>query len=327
MEKALNEHINDLIMAHLEGDIGAAGAEKLRLWTESSDENRKYLEACQEVWFSSHSAAVKERHPWEPAYERFLKKTSKKPSYKRYVRIAAMIVVIFLTAYAFYSKGTSDMEKELADVSIEVPLGSQMTISLPDGTKVRMNSGSTISYSQGFGITDRDIRLEGEGYFDVKHQERLPLTIHTSDFDIKDLGTKFNVCDYAEDKDALVELQEGGVEVTMSRGGTSAVMHPNQRLVVDKRTGRYRLSDVAREEQKQWNEGTLNFNNMRMGDIAKVLSRSYGVTISFRNSRQANMRYYGTFSRRGQTVTDILDALSATGTMHYKITGNTILIY
>ena len=76
-----------------------------------------------------------------------------------------------------------------------------------------LNAGSKITYSQGFDVNNRDLALEGEGYFEVKRNEEIPFEISTKELGLTVLGTKFNFRNYADDEEAVVKLLEGEVRL------------------------------------------------------------------------------------------------------------------
>ena len=128
-------------------------------------------------------------------------------------RYAAIIAVILAVGCFSYWQGGVNVKDTFADISVEAPLGSRTKLYLPDGTLVWLNAGSRMTYSQGFGVDNRMIELEGEGYFEVRRNEKLPFFVKTKDLQLQVLGTKFNFRDYPEDHEVVVSLLEGKVEL------------------------------------------------------------------------------------------------------------------
>ena len=86
--------------------------------------------------------------------------------------------------------GRSECKDTFADISVEAPLGSRTKLYLPDGTLVWLNAGSRMTYSQGFGVDNRKVELEGEGYFEVQRNEKLPFFVKTKDLQFAGIGNK-----------------------------------------------------------------------------------------------------------------------------------------
>ncbi|MCI2169903.1 MAG: anti-sigma factor, partial [Prevotella sp.] len=170
--KTENDHIEDLMIRLFENDLDVSGRKELEEWISLSPENRKCFEEEQEIWFSAEDNEILSRYDKEKAFEVFRQRVAASSASNRHwrhlrvwMRYAAGLVIIgvlVLTAF-FYSRNR--MASRFADVVIEAPRGGLAKLSLPDGSQVWLNSNSKIIYSQGFGITDRKLRLIGEGYF------------------------------------------------------------------------------------------------------------------------------------------------------------------
>jgi ferric-dicitrate binding protein FerR (iron transport regulator) len=341
MESSRNEHIDDLILACLDGSIDGQRLAELKEWISASEANRTYFHEKQELWISSLDKESLEKFDWEQGFRRFETKIdaarttghghrSLRAVY-RWVGSVAACLLLILSAYILYSRGERAGEDKLygslADVKMEAPLGSQTKVVLPDGTKVILNSGSRIVYSQGFGIKDRIVRLTGEAYFEVKHEARVPMEVLTGSLRLKDIGTKFSIMDYSQDEEAVVSLDEGSVTISASKEKQGITMHPGETVRLDKKSGVLSAIDGGRTDGGLWRNGLLVFNNEPMWKIARTLARAYNVEITIQSKTAGSECYFGSFNRNEQSVTEILDALSATGTLKYKIAGRHVSIY
>lgn len=200
----INERIDQLIAEYLSGSLTADAFQELKNWSQQSDENRMYVRNQIEVWFSSGVTAKDKVFDKEEAFARFQKRIGKKEpkvyrfSWKTFYRVAAVILIVLLPL-AGYWKGQETLRQTFSDMVVEAPLGARTKLYLPDGTLVWLNAGSKITYSQGFGMDNRQLSLEGEGYFEVVHNQDLPFEIHTHEVDLRVLGTKFNFKNYSDD--------------------------------------------------------------------------------------------------------------------------------
>lgn len=114
-------------------------------------------------------------------------------------------------------------------------MGARTKMHLPDGTAVWLNAGSKLSYSQGFGIDNRDVRLEGESYFEVSRNENLPFCVKTKEVKVRVLGTKFNFRNYQDDNEAVVNLLEGKVSLMNGlRKMSEQYLAPGECMTLDK---------------------------------------------------------------------------------------------
>ena len=227
-----------------------------------------------------------------------------------------------------YGQGEVNVKDTFADISVEAPLGSKTKLYLPDGTLVWLNAGSRMTYSQGFGVDNRKVELEGEGYFEVKRNEKIPFFVKTKDLQLQVLGTKFNFRDYPEDHEVVVSLLEGKVGLNnLLREEKEAVLSPDERAVLNKANGLLTVESVTASNASQWTDGYLFFDEELLPDIAKELERSYNVKIHIANDSLKTFRFYGNFVRREQNIQEVLEALASTEKMQYKIEERNITIY
>lgn len=163
---------------------------------------------------------------------------------------------------------------------IIVPKGKRATITFSDGTSMYINSGSHVIYPTDFGKDKREILVEGEVYLEVAKDPKRPFFVKTKDFDVKVLGTTFNVSAYKDDELASVVLVEGKVEVDNNNQKTT--ISPNEKIAIIK--GESTVSTVDVSEYISWKDYTMLFAEHRAGDVFKRLSRYYGVHIEYEQS-------------------------------------------
>ena len=147
----------------------------------------------QEIWFSSVNDEMLAKYDKEAAFAAFRKRVSNKGTGRRlgWLKYAAAVAAIVAVGYFSFKSGQSNVESAFGDIVIEAPQGSRTQMTLPDGSKVWLNAGSVISYSQGFGYTVRSVKIVGEGYFEVTHDEQLPFSVESDNVRVKVLGTKY----------------------------------------------------------------------------------------------------------------------------------------
>lgn len=182
----------------------------------------------------------------------------KQQSFARYFwRIAAAVLVLVLPLAGYWG-GKQNMENAFADIVIEAPVGARTCMYLPDGTQVWLNACSRLTYSQGFGINDRNLKLEGEGYFEVSHNEQLPFIIHTQEVDVTVLGTQFNFKNYADDSEASVSLLSGKVKLSNHlRQEETLYLQPNEKVTLNKLTGEMKTTRTQVQNSKIWTHDEL----------------------------------------------------------------------
>jgi transmembrane sensor len=230
--------------------------------------------------------------------------------------------------------------------------GSKTTITLPDGSKVWLNAGSSLTYNKDFGGEIREVDLSGEAFFEVVSAtsaataQKIPFIIHTRHIDVRVLGTAFNVKSYPHDKQTETSLVHGKVEVLIhNRPEEKIVLHPNEKLVVRNEDTTAQVTGKSIASNKEplfsvgklsytkadstlvetaWVQNKLVFDNESLLEIAQKMERWYNVEISFRDEKIQRERASGTFEN--ETIQEALNALGVIASFHYTIQGNKITI-
>ncbi|HWB27936.1 MAG TPA: FecR domain-containing protein [Chitinophagaceae bacterium] len=225
--------------------------------------------------------------------------------------------------------------------------GSRTRTMLPDGTTVWLNAGSKISYDSDFAGATRDVKLEGEAYFDVTKNPLRPFIVHTAGIDIKVLGTVFNVRSYPEDKTVETTLIRGLVQVTRDDNPQQkpVILHPNEKLIIEKgidKPGNQaatqhinakpefkldRLDSLSNEEgrlETAWVYNRLEFRGDDFETLAAKLERWYNVSIVFEDEKVKELTFNGSFEK--ETVEQAFVALKTAAPFNYAIHGHEIKI-
>ena len=164
--------IDELISLYISGTLDKPSFARLKQWSLESEANRVYVRSRLEVWFSSGvsggGASFNKNEAFDLFRQRIAKAEEKQKQVRRFFwkvlyRVAAVILILLLPLGAYW-QGKETVKHTFADMTVEAPLGARTKLHLPDGTLVWLNAGSKIVYSQGFGVDDRKLSLEGEGY-------------------------------------------------------------------------------------------------------------------------------------------------------------------
>lgn len=332
------KHIDEFIATYLTEGLDKNALAELKAWIAASPENEDYFIQQREVWFSAVSREAASKYNKDKAFDTFKnrignrKQVEKAPRQEFRLsavwRYAAIIAVILAVGCFSYWQGGVNVKDTFADISVETPLGSRTKLYLPDGTLVWLNAGSRMTYSQGFGVDNRKVELEGEGYFEVQRNEKLPFFVKTKDLQLQVLGTKFNFRDYPEDHEVVVSLLEGKVGLSnLLKKEKEAFLAPDERAILNKANGLMTVETVTASNASQWTDGYLFFDEELLPDIVKELERSYNVNIHIANDSLNKFRFYGNFVRREQSIQEVLDALASTEKIQYKIEERNITIY
>lgn len=288
----------------------------------------------EELWVSSAVADDTQQYDVDQAFERFRKRTgldqSGRQSYKWYRTwsvAAVAIVLLGLITVTAYWQGSRQIQSNFSDIVVEAPLGSKTKLTLPDGSTVWLNAGSKMVYSQGFGVSDRRLAFQGEGYFEVEKNDEMPFLVQTHNVNVTVVGTKFNFRNYPEDEEAVVELLEGKVALeNQLKEEAVRYLSPNEKMVLHKATGEMDITSTKVKEATLWTENILLFDEDLLPDIVRKLERSYHVQIEIDNEDLKQARFYGQFNQLEQNIYDVLDMLSETGKLKYHEEGKVIYL-
>ena len=204
-----------------------------------------------------------------------------------------------------------------------VPYGKRTTLTLSDGTKVWINSGSELEFPSKFGSDRREITVKGEIYIEVAENKSSPFFVRTSEFDVKVHGTKFNVLAYGDSSEKSVVLVDGKVEV--NTGNTTPVfLSPNEKLAVN--SGQVRKSVIDPMEYISWKDNILVLNRTAISDILKKIERYYN--FSFETSGDIAL-YKKTCTGKlllSEDIDNIMKSLSVLSSTTYRREDNKIYI-
>ncbi len=157
-----------------------------------------------------------------------------------------------------------------------VPYGKRSSLKLPDGSKLWINSGSTVSFPSNF-ATNRHIEVDGEVFIDVSRNEEYPFLIKCSSVQIKVLGTQFNVSAYSTDKTESVTLVRGQVEVSATKNKNKIHLNPGEKYTLS--DNNINISKVDIYSHISWKDGILCFEADKLSSITARLSRYYNINI------------------------------------------------
>jgi transmembrane sensor len=231
------------------------------------------------------------------------------------MRVAALFILPVLTAVGVYLY-MSKLENSTAPLIVAVERGQKANITLPDGSKVWLNSQSKLTYTASFNIKKRELQLDGEAYFEVAHNPKKPFIVRSRDIAVEALGTAFGVKAYNEDNLISSILMRGKVRVTTPDG--EAILAPNERIMYNKSTHKKVQNTVTNATDfTGWIHNELRFENESLGDIAITIQRIYNVDVVFASVQLKNQRYTGTINNN--SLESVLNIISLTSPISFQI--------
>lgn len=223
-------------------------------------------------------------------------------------------------------------DSEVIKNTIITPKGRQYQLVLPDGSKIWLNAASSLTYPVKFKKDIREVEITGEAYFEVERAQDWPFIVKTASQHIEVLGTYFNVSAYDDDLNTKTTLVKGSVKVstmesidaTKQASSRSTVLRPGQQAVTAKGKSTIDVGIIDTEEAVSWKENLFVFNNEEISEVMKKVSRWYDVEIVYLEG-MAGKRIGGSIPRFEQ-LDQLMDALQATGLLHYKMEGGVVVV-
>lgn len=231
-------------------------------------------------------------------------------------KIAALVAIVLLVTYI---KGTDKKAEEITYQSIYVPAGQRAELMLADGTKVWLNSRSTLKFPTSFLKESRNVILDGEGFFKVTKNKKSPFIVKTKKYDIRVLGTEFNVIAYSTDSVWETSLLEGSVEIQLY-GKKKFHLEPN--TMVSLQGNDLVKQSIKKKDYFRWREGLICFDNISIKEIMEKLELYYGVDIVVNNINILDNYYTGKF-RTSDGIEHVLKVLRLNNLFSYEIDDKT----
>lgn len=237
----------------------------------------------------------------------------------KYVSLTACIALLFGVALSFLFDRE---ERQSIQFTAYAPLGEKALLTLPDSSRVWLNSGSTLTYCAQ--SRQRIVRLQGEAFFEVTKDPRKAFIVQSGDVNVQVHGTSFNVSAYDTDPDIEVSLESGSVSLLNGENGVVlAQLRPNQMAQVSRAELKCRIVADDPGITKLWTNNILKVYDNDIYEVAKKLERWYGVDITLEN---VNLRSRYTFVVKTESLKELLDLLHKMTPIAYKIEGKEVNI-
>ncbi|GHT29434.1 anti-sigma factor [Bacteroidia bacterium] len=211
---------------------------------------------------------------------------------RRFLSAAAVIIPFILLAGLFAelnSRVNLFAQTEYNDVY--VPKGERLKVMFQDGSSIYLNSESHIRYPKQFGLSERRVELEGEAWFEVAKEKKRPFVVDLKAFNIRVLGTSFDVKAYPEEENITVSLETGLVELA-SATFLPVSLNPGDKAVYNRSSKSYRISHPADIKQSSvWRNKTIVFTDSPLSEVITTLSRTFDVTFVIDNKAVLDYNY------------------------------------
>lgn len=263
----------------------------------ATEEGSDYLESAMtrdSEWMKSETADLYVNHPI-PSHK-MLEQIRKNIRIKQWKRIsfrvaAVLIPIIFIIGFYMQLSSRVDIFGTPEYEEIVVAKGERIQMVFQDGTKVYINSDSKLRYPKKFALSSREVFLEGEAYFEVTKNKHRPFVVNLNGPAIQVLGTSFNVQDYPENKDIIVCLDEGHINLTLPSEKKYPVQ-PGEKLIYNKENNKCTISRMDDMQRMSiWKQNVIVFKDTPLSEVMKVLNRWYNVDFRVEDNRALTYQY------------------------------------
>lgn len=299
----------ELLQKYIAGNATEAEKQRVTKWIQENPENMREYMAQRKL----HDMVLWRTEPVAEENSRERKHFSLRGVCMEAAKIAAVLAIVLLGTH--YWTGKHQVPEDKTWQSIYVPAGQRAELMLADGTKVWLNSRSTLTFPGSFKGNIRNVKLDGEGYFAVTKNVEQPFIVETNKCNVKVLGTEFNVMAYAADSVWETSLLEGAVEILVPGSNNSGMrLEPN--MMASLKGNRLVKGRIKEVDYFLWREGLLCFNDISVRDMIEKLKLYYGVDIVVNNTRILKNRYTGKF-RTKDGVEHVLKVLKLNNKFTY----------
>ena len=222
-----------------------------------------------------------------------------------------------------YQQAPARTSEKLAYNKVNVPRGGEYQLMLSDGSKVQLNSMSSIRFPVQFAQDCRLVELEGEAYFEVS-KTGPPFIVQTKGMKIEVLGTTFNISAYANEE-YQTTLVSGSVKV-QTENGSNRILKPSEQACITPGSNQINVRNVDTAFYTSWIHGKINFKDQRLDDIMKTLARWYDMDVVYENEATKELRF-GCYVNRYNEITPLVKLLEQTGRVTVTVEGKTIKIF
>jgi ferric-dicitrate binding protein FerR (iron transport regulator) len=241
---------------------------------------------------------------------------------------ATAIILIVATISVFFvwkHHPTDQIAENKQPVHFKTAARQQQTLSLSDGTKVKMNSNSELWISADYGQKGREIKLKGEAYFEVHHNPDKPFVIHTKGAVIKDLGTAFDVRAIPGEDNVQVAVKSGKVSI---RSGQTSEVQPVEITgghfgYLNLKTDSVKIDGFGIQNYLSWINGRITFDDASLKKVSQQLSRIYNVSFAHSAASLKRMKLSANFKRG--SLKKALDVISLTLSIDYRMRNHQVI--
>lgn len=321
METLDKDNIEHILPRYCAGETTAEESRQVEAWIKQSDENYRIARQIHTIYLATDTMEILSAVDTEKALSTVSRKMSKEHLQVNWFiwlqRVAAILFIPLLIAYGIQNFTS---RKEIVQmIEVKTNPGMTTTVDLPDGSKVYLNSESSLSYPSFFSEEKRMVHLKGEAFFDVKKDPEHAFIVsaphHT---EIEVLGTSFNVEAFEKDTFVSTTLVEGKIRFAYLKNQQPAtvVMKPGQKLMYDTSSSRIQVVETTGASEIAWKDGKIVFMSTPLPEALRMLEKRYNVMFVLSNDLLRMEAFTGAFTN--QRLERILEIFKISSNIRWR---------
>lgn len=317
------DQIQSIITAYLSGKATAEERRELEDWIKQSPDNNRYFQEMRNIWQVMHPAFNPSEIDIFEAEKNILANiaTTKRNTVRilltYWQRMAAVLVIplLILSTYLYLTRDNAPQDATIEYQEVRSPHGTFSEVRLPDGTNVWLNGGSTLKYPLAFRKGERNVFLNGEGYFEVHSDKENPFIVKTDQITLRATGTAFNIEAYSNDSITAVTMVKGKIDVAFGKSSPK-VIQPGERASFNNQTNQCLIAQTDPYKWYAWKDGLMIFRDDPLSYVFKRLELTFNVDIDLKDTSLANAPYRATFEY--ESLDEILRLLQLSAPIYFK---------
>lgn len=303
----------ELLIKYIEGNCTREEKVTITQWLDSDPENMREYMALRKLQDITIWQALPEDEQLQKSNKNY-RIRSLKSVYAEVIKIAAVIIVALLVSY-YFLPGRKSLHPVVMQ-TLYVPAGQRAQITLEDGTKVWLNAKTTLIFPNQFTGNTREVKIDGEGFFEVTSDKSKPFIVKTEKYDIKVWGTTFNLMAYSNKNIFETSLFEGSVEILETGKLKGVMLKPDNKISLE--NNQLSIAPIKNRNHFLWREGIISFENESFAEMLSKLELCFDLKFEVKNDKILNYRCTGKF-RTKDGVEHILKVLQLSNRFQYSI--------
>lgn len=304
------------IIAYLEGKLSIEERIAFDQQMQSSPDFKKEVDDIRFIWETTAELKLHKQINTQQNWKKISKQIATDKYKKKilsFIRTAAgvLLIPVLFATYTLFNTVREWNNIPVEQVELNTAYGLISKITLPDGSEVWLNSGSSISYPKRFTKNKRSVQLAGEAYFKVTSDKSNRFDVTTANgLQVSAYGTEFNVKAYEDEDKIEATLAKGHIEVSEIGQPVSRTLRPGEQVTYYKNTSRMEVDKVNLAVETSWKDGKMIFRRANMNEVVQRLARHFNVDIKLEGEELYDYKYSATFTT--ETLNEILLLLEKT---------------